>query len=142
MRVHLWKNERGLTLTELLAAVVLLGLIVVPLTNIGTTALRWHREDVQRNQALDLAGSKFVEVKAHVMRAGRTLPEPLVQGTFPDTGLNWQVVTDGEHSRQLPVQVLEGQPIPELIRVEMVVTDARLQEITRLETVVRTRELR
>jgi len=138
--VHLWKNEQGLTLTELLAAVVLLGLIVVPLTNIGTTALRWHREDVQRNHALDLAGSKFLEVKTHVMREGRSLPEPLVKGTFPDTELNWQVVTDGEYSRELPLQQLDGQPIPELVRVELVVTDSRLHEITRLETVVRTRE--
>jgi prepilin-type N-terminal cleavage/methylation domain-containing protein len=148
--VNLWKNERGLTLTELLAAVVLLGLVVVPLTNLGTTALRWHREDAQKNEAVVLADSKMIDIKRYVMQNGRTLPSELIQGTFPSTDLTWQVITEANSATDLPLEQVNGIPLPELVHVELVVHGPDLEhgdngqraEITRLETVVRVRESR
>jgi prepilin-type N-terminal cleavage/methylation domain-containing protein len=68
--MRVWKNERGLTLTELMAAVVILGLVAVPLTSLGTTVLTWYREDQSLNDAVLLAESKMLLAKMEVERTG------------------------------------------------------------------------
>ncbi|KEO82695.1 type IV pilus modification PilV family protein [Tumebacillus flagellatus] len=69
------KNEQGLTLLELLIAVVVLTIVALPLTSIGTTVYRWYKEDQLKNQAVLLAEQTVQEQKAVLEVNGFTYPD-------------------------------------------------------------------
>ncbi|PWK06252.1 PilW family protein [Tumebacillus permanentifrigoris] len=70
-----WKNERGMTLLEMMAAVVILVLVAIPLTSIGTTVYRWYKEDEQKNRGVLVAEQRILEVKNELEQTGYTSTE-------------------------------------------------------------------
>jgi prepilin-type N-terminal cleavage/methylation domain-containing protein len=124
VRMRLWTNERGLTLIELLLAVVILGLVVVPLMNIGTTALTWHHEDVQRNQAVLLADREMQEIKRYVETNGPVLPGTVAGGTDPETGLKWRVSNLAGNT--LPAHQTEADVLPDVYDIRVVISGPEL----------------
>lgn len=88
--MRILQNERGLTLIEVLAAVVILSIVALPMMRLGTTALQTHAESQQRNQAVLLAEEVMDEAKGFVESTGDVPPERQ-QGQDAATGLNWSV---------------------------------------------------
>ncbi|MBL0387068.1 prepilin-type N-terminal cleavage/methylation domain-containing protein [Tumebacillus sp. ITR2] len=137
----IWKNERGLTLIELMAAVVILVLVAIPLSSIGTTVYRWYKEDQQKNEAVLFAEQTVQDQKKVLENTGYTFDEPQHVITIEDADANGlqAVVTLTPH-------LFEGATLPtdSLIDVEVEVKGPDLANIggdlislTHLETTIR-----
>jgi len=88
--MRVWKNERGLTLTELMAAVVIMGIVAVPLTSLGTSFLHSYQADQQVHQAVLLAERKMVLAKSEVESTGE-LSDEKRKGTDNELGMSWTI---------------------------------------------------
>jgi Tfp pilus assembly protein PilE len=64
-----------MTLLELMAAVVILVLVAIPLTSIGTTVYRWYKEDEQKTRAVLVAEQRILELKKDLEPSGWTYGE-------------------------------------------------------------------
>lgn len=117
--MRVWKNERGLTLTELMAAVVILGIVAVPVTSIGTTFLQWYQEDQQLNEVVLLASRVMVIAKAEVERTG-TRELAGEKGSGRDGNMKWSVITS---DYKLNDELVEG-----LIQLDVVVKYPDVQD--------------
>ncbi|MGZ4135616.1 MAG: type IV pilus modification PilV family protein [Tumebacillaceae bacterium] len=84
-----WKTESGVTLVELMAAIVVLGIVVIPFTNIGTTIWKQYALDSQTNEAVLLAEQKLDEAR-NVLETGNTLSAQQLEGVGEDE-LVWSI---------------------------------------------------
>lgn len=73
----MWNNERGITLIEVLAAVVILGIAVVIFTNISSYSMLVNKQSDHKSEALRLAGKKLSEIRNDI----ETSPTPIEVGT-------------------------------------------------------------
>ncbi|HEU4965133.1 MAG TPA: prepilin-type N-terminal cleavage/methylation domain-containing protein [Bacilli bacterium] len=127
MRIRL--GERGLTLLELMAAVVILTLVALPVMRLGTTALAVHVESQTRNEGVLLAEDILDQAKGFVERDGAVSQEQI------------EVVTDLTYSlTTTPFAETDGVEIPDLVQVTVTVQMPGSPEPVMLETVVRRRE--
>lgn len=87
--LRVWKDQKGVTLLELMAAVVVLGIVVIPFTNIGTTI--WKQVSVNKvtTEATLLAEQQLDEARV-TLEQGNSLTADQQQGVAEDH-LAWNI---------------------------------------------------
>lgn len=60
------KNERGLTLIEVLLSTLLLGIILATFMNFFPQMARWNHQNTSKNQAVNLAKTELVHWKSEL----------------------------------------------------------------------------
>jgi prepilin-type N-terminal cleavage/methylation domain-containing protein len=127
-----WGNQKGVTLTELMAAVVVLGIVVIPFTNIGTTIWKQYAVNKATNEATIVAEQHLDEARGS-LEMGNLLQQTQQQGVADDH-LSWTIHTQSHSMTGLA----NGQLIDVTITVQR--TDpmtTKTSTLVTLSTVVR-----
>lgn len=109
--LQVWKQERGVSLWELLVAVSILATLAIAFTGAGTAYFSWHRQDVLENQEVLLAEQKLDQAK-QIVESGGTLTAAQLSGTTADR-YSWQIITTPH--------VLDGADNPSLTDLKITI---------------------
>lgn len=134
---QLWKNEQGLTLIEVLAAVVILVLVAIPFTSMGTTLYRWSQEDAEKNRAVLFAEQLMQQQRAQFEKTG------WIEAELEDSTGEWsQTFVQQElqaelvaSPRLMPDAAGILHPIADLIDVQVTITGPDLEQLNHRKTI-------
>ena len=88
MMLRLQNNQRGLTLIEIMLAIVILGIIAVPIFALFTGSFMNILTLGERSEASTLASSTFVNLRALVAESDDGLTESEIRGHLVDNGFS------------------------------------------------------